>query len=239
MELIELKNKIIASFSGSKEELKEILEIVDNDYSVFPFNEYEYMITNMLNKGGLTFDTYLDIRNEYISNNPNLWIFEISAPRKFGESFAQTYIMGKSSNIKKASKKFDPNYSGQYDLWFDGIRIEVKASRVVSSDSEEPLYMKALSRNTKQPFLMNFQQLKPQYCDVFIWLAVFRDEILIWVINSQTILNHPLYSIGQHRGNKGKEGQMHITHENINQLNKFILGNRNIEEVLRNEANKN
>ena len=239
MELIELKNRLIASFTGSDEKLKEILEIIDNDDSVFPFNKYEYLIINMLSKGGLTFEKYLDIRNEYISNNPNLWIFEISAPRKFGESFAQTYIMAKSPKIKKASNKLDPDYSGQYDLWFDGIRIEVKASRVVSSDSEEPLYMKALSRKTKQPFLMNFQQLKPQYCDVFIWLAVFRDEILIWIINSHTILNHPLYSIGQHRGNKGKEGQMHITHENINQLDKFILGNRNIEEVLREEAKIN
>ncbi len=72
MELIELKNKIIASFSGSEKELKEILEIVDNNYSVFSFNEYEYMITNILNKGGLIFATYLDIRNEFISNDTNL-----------------------------------------------------------------------------------------------------------------------------------------------------------------------
>ncbi len=105
MELIELKNKIISSFTGREEELQEILEIVAGDCSVFPFNEYEHLIANMINKGGLTFEKYLDIRSEYISNNPYLWIFEISAPRKFGESFAQTYIMGKSPNIKKASKK--------------------------------------------------------------------------------------------------------------------------------------
>lgn len=238
MELTELKDKIIASFSGNNEELEEILEIVNDDLSIFPFNEYEYLIANMINRGGLTFEKYLDLRAEHISNNPYLWIFEISAPRKFGEHFAQTYIMGKSPNIKKASKKSDPDYSGQYDLWFEGIKIEVKASRVVSSDSDEPLYIKALSRNTKQPFSMNFQQLKPQYCDVFIWLAVFRDEVLIWIINSQTILNHPLYSVGQHRGNKGNEGQMHITHANINQLDEFILGSRNIEEALREEAGK-
>ena len=42
MELIELKNKIISSFTGRDEELKQILEIIDNDYSVFPFNECEY-----------------------------------------------------------------------------------------------------------------------------------------------------------------------------------------------------
>lgn len=68
-------------------------------------------------------------------------------------------------------------------MWLDGIKIEVKASRAVDSDSDEPLYMKALSRNTKKRYLMNFQQLKLQYCDVFIWVAVFRDEILLWIMN--------------------------------------------------------
>ncbi len=51
---------------------------------------------------------YLEIRSEYISENTNLWIFEISAPRYFGEKFSQTYIQGKCSKIKKPSKKIDP-----------------------------------------------------------------------------------------------------------------------------------
>lgn len=106
----------------------------------------------------MTYEQYIDIRAEYISANPNLWVFEISAPRGFGEKFAQTYIQGKCSKLKRPSKKLYNNYSGDYDLWLDGIRIEVKASRAVDSDSEEPLYMKALSRNTDKNFLMNFQQ---------------------------------------------------------------------------------
>ncbi len=175
----------------------------------------------------------MDIRSEYISENPNLWVFEISAPRGFGEKFAQTYIQGKCSNLKKASKKLDPDYSGQYDLWLDGITIEVKASRAVDSDSDEPLYMKALSRNTKKRFLMNFQQLKPQYCDVFIWVAVFRDEIVLWIMGSSEVLNNPLYSKGQHRGNIGNEGQLHIKDDNIHMLNKYELKGDNIEAAIK------
>jgi len=132
--------------------LKQLLEDVEADQSIFPFNEYEKLICNLINRGELTYNQYLDIRSEYISENPNLWVFEISAPRGFGEKFAQTYVQGKCSNLRKASKKLDPDYSGQYDLWLDGIRIEVKASRAVDSDSDEPLYMKALSRNTKKDF---------------------------------------------------------------------------------------
>lgn len=221
MELTELKNKIIENFKGSSGELQAILDIVEEDKAIFPFNEYEHLICHLLEVNGLTFEQYIDIRTEYISENPNLWIFEISAPRGFGEKFAQTYVHGKCEKLKKPSKKLDPNYSGQYDMWLDGITIEVKASRAVDSSSDEPLYIKALSRDTDKPFLMNFQQLKPQCCDVFIWVAVFRDEIVLWVMNSDEVLNNPLFSKGQHRGNSGNEGQLHIKHDNVHLLEPF------------------
>ena len=123
MELTELKDRIINSFDGSKSDLADVLAMIDKDEAVFPFNEYEHLICALLNKGDMTYDQYLEIRAEYISENPNLWIFEISAPRGFGEKFAQTYIQGKCSKLKKPSRKTDSNYSNQYDLWLDGIRI--------------------------------------------------------------------------------------------------------------------
>lgn len=98
--------------------------------------------------------------------------------------------------------------------------------------------MKALSRHTQKRFLMNFQQLKPQCCDVFIWVAVFRDEIVLWVMSSDEVLNHPLYSKGQHRGNKGNEGQLHIKDDNVNQLSKFELKDDNIEKAIRDAAKR-
>lgn len=239
MELTELKAKIVSAFKGSDKELQDILEIIEQDESVFPFNEYEHLICRLIDSGGLSYKNYIEIRSEYISENPNLWIFEISAPRSFGEKFAQTYVMGMSPKIKKASKKHDPESAGQYDLWLDGIRIEVKASRVVEAGSTEPLYKKALARDTKKPFLMNFQQLKPQYCDVFIWVAVFRDVIVTWVIGSDDILKHDLYSIGQHRGNKGNEGQLHIKHDNIDRLDAYEFKGGDFAALVRKAARKN
>jgi hypothetical protein len=239
MELTELKNKIIQSFSGSATDLEKVLQMLEEDQSIYPFNEYEHLICTLIEKGGLTYQQYIDIRTEYISANPNLWVFEISAPRGFGEKFAQTYVQGKCSKLKTPSKKLDPNYSGDYDLWLDGIRIEVKASRAVDSDSEEPLYMKALSRNTNKNFLMNFQQLKPQCCDVFIWVAVFRDEIVLWVMSSKEVLEHPAYSKGQHRGNKGNEGQLHIRKDNIADFEQYKLKSDNLEQAIRDAAKRN
>lgn len=239
MELTELKTKIIESFSGSASDLEEVLQMVDDDQSIFPFNEYEHLICNLIERGGLTYEQYIDIRTEYISANPNLWVFEISAPRGFGEKFAQTYVQGKCSKLKSPNKKLDPNYSGDYDLWLDGIRIEVKASRAVDSDSEEPLYMKALSRKTDKNFLMNFQQLKPQCCDVFIWVAVYRDQIVLWVMSSKEVLENPSYSKGQHRGNKGNEGQLHIRQDNVAQFEKYELQGDNLEQAIRDAAKRN
>ena len=212
-----------------------MIAIVGEDRAIFPFNEYEHLICNLINRGGLSYEQYIEIRTEYISENPNLWIFEISAPRGFGESFAQTYIQVKCSKLKKPSKALDPNYAGQYDLWLDGITIEVKASRAVDRDSDEPLYMKALSRDTKKRFLMNFQQLKPGCCDVFIWVAVFRDEIVLWIISSKDVASNRSYS-SQHRG--GIEGQVMVTNENVHLLKKYELTGDNIERVIRKAASR-
>jgi len=232
MELIELKSKLIDSFDGSKEDLTAILRIVEDDIPIFPFNEYEHLVCYFLDKNALSFDKYIEIRTEYINENPNLWVFEISAPRGFGEKFAQTYVNGLCRDLVKPSKKTDPTYSGEYDFWLDDIKIEVKASRAVDANSSEPLYMKALSSDTNKPFLMNFQQLKPTCCDVFIWVAVFRDAIKIWVLGSADVSNHNLYSRGQHRGNKGNEGQLHVKHDNVEQLSAYDLGSGDLKAAI-------
>lgn len=233
MELSELKSRIISSFSGSEKDLMDVLQMIEDDRAVYPFNEYEHLIIFLIEKKGLTYEQYIDIRTEYINSNPNLWIFEISAPRDFGEKFAQTYVKGKSNKLLSPSKKLDADFKGEYDLWLDGIKIEVKASRAVDSDSDGPLYIKALSSNTHKRFLMNFQQLKPQCCDVFIWLAVFRDEIILWVLNSDEVASHELFSKGQHRGNHGNEGQLHIKNDNINLFDKYKLSDNDIEKAIK------
>lgn len=239
MELTELKDKILREYQGDPFSKTQILHKIENDKAIFPFNEYELLLSTFIAQGNITYEKYLEIRTEYIANNPNLWVFEISAPRGFGESFAQTYLLGKCSKLLPASKKLDTQYHGQYDLWLEGIRIEVKASRVCDSRSDEPLYRKALSSNTKCPFLMNFQQLKPQCCDVFIWMAVYRDTISIWVMSSNEVLSHKDYSKGQHRGNSGNEGQLHITEKNIQSLNKYKLKSDNLALAIKRAAKRN
>lgn len=188
--------------------------------SVYPFNEYEYLISHLLAANVLSLDAYYELRDEYLARNMFLYIFEISAPRTFGESWAQGHLKELVPDLKKPSKKLDPDYSGQYDFLLGKIKIEVKASRAVDADLAAPLYVKALASDSRKPFWMNFQQIKPGCCDVFIWVAVWRDTIKYWVQSSHEVENNPHYSKGQHRGNVG-EGQLHLRQDNIREFDKF------------------
>ena len=216
---------------------EDVRERLDNLMSVYPFNEYEYIISTVMAHGKLSLDDYYELRDEYISRNMYLYIFEISAPRGFGERWAQGHLKGLVPELTKPSKRTDPEYSGQYDFCLDpGIRVEVKASRAVDFNSDEPLYVKALSSDSRRQFDMNFQQIKPSCCDVFVWVAVWRDVIKYWVLASNEVASNRHYSKGQHRGNVG-EGQLHLTGDNIQQFaqyevkpNRLLLGIRAAHE---------
>jgi hypothetical protein len=198
-----------------KEELDRLVATLPNQLdlqhkletlvSVYPFNEFEYIISALLGADKLTFDEYIELRDGYISRNKFLYIFEISAPRGFGEAWAQGHLSELIPDMVCPSKKLDREYSGEYDFFLDAeIKIEVKASRAVDFDSAEPLYVKALASSSSKDFDMNFQQVKPGCCDVFIWLGVWRDRIRYWVLASKEVANNKYYSAGQHRGNAGK-----------------------------------
>lgn len=215
--------KMIDSLSAhERDQLKNRL---DDLISVYPFNEYEYIISSLLGLGKITLDDYLEIRDEYIARNMFLYIFEISAPRGFGEQWAQGHLKELAPELIKPTKKLEENYSGQYDFLYEMpdkkmIKIEVKASRAVDFDSQEPLYVKALAWESKKPFDMNFQQVKPKCCDVFVWIGVWRDTIKYWVLASKEVESNKFYSKGQHRGNTG-EGQIHLKHDNIKDFVKY------------------
>jgi len=163
--------KLIDSLSvENQEKLKNRL---DDLISVYPFNEYEFIISSLLGLDKITLDDYLEVRDEYIARNMYLYIFEISAPRGFGEQWAQGHLKELAPELIKPTKKIEENYSGEYDFLYQlpngkKIKIEVKASRAVDFVSQEPLYVKALAWGSKNPFDMNFQQVKPKCCDVFI-----------------------------------------------------------------------
>ena len=211
----------------------EFRNVLDGLASVYPFSEFEYIISHLLAAGKLTIEEYYEIREGYIQRNLYLYLFEISAPRGFGERWAHGHLKELVPNLMRPSRQLDADYSGQYDFWLPpNIRIEVKASRAVEFNSNEPLYIKALSSNSQLPFDMNFQQIKPRFCDVLVWVAAWRDVIKYWVIPSFEVENHPYYSVGQHRGNVG-EGQLHLNRENIGEFDRYLARSNELERAIR------
>lgn len=211
---------------------EDVRRRLDSLVSVYPFNEYEYMIATLLAMDVLTLEGYHELRDNYIARNLYLYIFEISAPRTFGEAWAQGHLKELVPLLQKPSRKTDPEYSGQYDLALEEIRVEVKASRAVDADVDAPLYVKALASDSKKGFWMNFQQAKPGCCDVFVWVGVWRDVIRYWVLSSHELETNRYYSEGQHRGNVG-EGQLHVRDTNIEDFVEYEVRPNELEEAIR------
>lgn len=207
-------------------------EVLEKLYSVYPFNKFEYIISHLIAKHIISLEDYLNIRAAYLKRNRNLHLFEM-APRTFGETWGQQHLMDIVPEFEIPSRILDGSFNGEYDLWLEGIRVEVKASRAVKKKGGSTLVEKALSSKSNYKFDMNYQQLKPGCCDVFVWIAVWRDKIDYWVLSANDVQNNPHFS-NQHRAsqlsNKGEviEGQIHINDHNYDDFEKYRVKIRDI-----------
>ena len=206
--------------------------VLDKLYAVYPFNKFEYAISHLIAKQIITLEEYLDMRAEYLQRNRYLYLFEL-APRTFGETWGQRHLIELVPEFKIPTKKLDPSFAGEYDLLLNDIHVEVKASRAVKKIGGDTLANKALASGSKSRFDMNFQQLKPSCCDVFVWIAVWRDKIDYWVMSSKDVQENPLLS-NQHRASQLSEtgevveGQIHINDSNYMDFEKYRVQVRDI-----------
>lgn len=224
-------------------------EVLDKIYTVYPFNKFEYIISHLIANGVITLSQYLEMRSEYLGRNKYLYLFEL-APRTFGETWGQRHLMEYVQDFKVPNRNLDASYTGQYDLWLNGIRVEVKASRAVNKRGGLTLSEKALTRGCGKKFDMNYQQLKPSCCDVFVWIAVWRDKIDYWVFPSVAI-QHPECFVSadmslsnQHRGSQTAageevvEGQIHINDNNYSKFEPFRVTLETLKDAIIRASNQ-
>ena len=98
------------------------------------------------------------------------------------------------------------------------MAFEVKAARATHRRKRVNLTSKALFFNSADPFWMNFQQLKLDTCDAFIFVGVWVDAKNYWVLSNSQVQMNPFLS-HQHRG--GIEYQIRITDRNIREFDHF------------------
>lgn len=217
-QLINFLKEEISEASKSHPEINLSKEALEKLHSVYPFNKFEYVIVHLISLGILSIEEYSKLRINYLERNKYLFLYEITAPRTFGETWAQKHLNKLVPQLKKPHRDLDPSYSGQYDFWLEGIRVEVKASRAVRRQSGRSLVEKALSSQSKEGFDMNFQQIKPDCCDAFVLIGVWKDLIRYWVMSSDEVKVR--FSPHQHRLSIG-EGQLWMTESNINDFSNF------------------
>ena len=80
------------------------------------------------------------------------------------------------------------------------------------------LSSRALKYASAQSFWMNYQQIKAEAADVFIFIGVWADEILYWVLSRKEIQSNK-YLSHQHRG--GIEFQIGNTDKNIRHFDAY------------------
>jgi len=211
---------------------KTLLARLSSLKSIFPFNEYEYRLMYLLDREIITFKEYEKLRDNFVSENPYLELCGI-APRIFGEQWAQKHLMDIDGRFKKPSKSIDPRFQGEYDLYIPFkkkiIKVEVKACRVINTKIRGKLESKALPFNSKEPFWMNFQQIKLDITDIFVFIGVWTNKILYWVLTNKEVKTHPIIS-HQHRG--GIEYQIGITDKNIKEFKKFLVNPKQLVNTI-------
>lgn len=186
--------------------------------SAFPFNEYEYILMFLLDKHIMTFDEYEKLRGNYVEANKYLELYDLS-PRIFGQIWGEQHLRDIEPRFKKPDRLLDPNFNGEYDLWIEGVRVEVKASRAVDKRVRGPILSKALRSTSGVPYWMNFQQIKVDTCDVFVFIGVWVDTIRYWVMSNNEVKAYPGLS-HQHAG--GIEYQIGITEQNFEQFTGYL-----------------
>ena len=218
---------------------KRIIE--SEEKLIFPFSEEGHMVAYLLASKAITYEQYLDMVRAYERRNRYLELFDM-APRTFGETWGESHILSMFPEFINATKenmssKY-PNFDGEFDLWLDGIRVEVKACRANSTKRGGNLASRAYlhSEASANSFKYHFQQLKPSCCDIFIWIGVCRDDLIYWILTGEELKNTGKLG-SQHRnentgvaGTEVFEGQVFMTEE---ELKPFLVEEEKVLEVVR------
>ena len=195
----------------------------------FTFTKEGRILSYLIHHHIISYDDYEKISKDYAERNKYLSLFDM-APRTFGETWGEQHILSLFPDLKKATKEYlaevYPEFDGEFDLWKDGIRIEVKSCRANSQGAGKSLASRAyLHKEAKENgFKYHYQQLKPSCCDVFIWIGVCRDELIYWVLTSEELKETGKLG-SQHRnentGNENAEvfeGQVFMTEEELSEF---------------------
>ena len=223
-----------------------IIKSIEDEKALFPFSVENRLLAYYLAIGEITYERYSQLNAEYCERNKYLDLFDM-APRTYGQTWGEEHVRTLFPQFVKATKENVsaeyPAFDGEFDLWLDGIRIEVKACRANKTKASGSLASRAYLHSEAKAagFKYHYQQLKPSCCDVFIWIGTCRDELIYWVLTSEELQKTGKLG-SQHRnentgiaGVEVFEGQVFMTEE---ELSPFLVAEKDILEVVRRKGKK-
>ena len=241
----ELRNEIDNILAESGKD-KEVVDSIRKEISIYPFTTESRILVYLVASKAITYEQFNKLHSDFKKRNKYLDLYDL-APRTFGETWCEKKILDLFPDFIKASKKnlssVYPDFKGEFDLWLDGIRVEVKACRANSKGNKESISSRAYlhAEAKKYSFKYHYQQLKPSCCDVFIWIGVCRDQLLYWVISSEELKNSDKF-VSQHRNQESDtkkkeifEGQVFMTEED---LKPYLVTKKQILEVVKLKGKK-
>lgn len=204
-------NKELESLLEKAGDDSHILQMIEREKICYPFSRQSHLMAYLLGKGIITNDDYNRMYQEYAKRNQYLVLYDM-APRTFGQTWGEDHVQRLFPDFQRATRETMaekyPKFDGEFDLWMDGIRIEVKACRANDASAKGSLASRAYlhSEAKKNGFRYHFQQLKPSCCDVFIWIGVCRDSLLYWVLTSDELVKTGKLAPQHRNENTGVEG---------------------------------
>lgn len=123
-----------------------IIKSIENEKALFPFSVENRLLAYYLSIGEITYERYSQLNADYCKRNKYLDLFDM-APRTYGQTWGEQHIRSLFPQFVKATKENVsaeyPAFDGEFDLWLDGIRIEVKACRANSTKAGGSLASRA------------------------------------------------------------------------------------------------
>lgn len=239
MHVKELKKEIEKLLRKTKGDM-DIIKEIKCAKALFPFSTESNLLAYFMSIGELSYEELFALATSYSQRNKYLELYDM-APRTYGQTWGEQHIRTLFPRFIKATKENVsseyPSFDGEFDLWLDGIRIEVKACRANCERGKGSLASRAYlhSEAKEAGFKYHYQQLKPSCCDVFIWIGTCRDELIYWVLTSQELLDTGKLGPQHRNENTGVdgaevfEGQVFMTED---ELEPFLVEEKDILKVV-------
>jgi hypothetical protein len=217
-----LKSEVKGLSDEAKEEKVKALS------SVLVVKEYEQIIVALKSDGVLSDKQYEMLKKNYMVANKYLMYYGISS-RIFGEIWAIQQLKGVDSRFIEPNKSLDPSFCGEYDLLFEGVKIQARACRALNLREEGDRFALAMHYDIQKFFVMHFRQLKIECCDVLILIGVWMDKMVYWAFPYNEVKQDKYFAT--YKG-ESEDGLLVINDKNMPEFEKFRVAESDLGEFI-------